>query len=354
MVFACAEHSRFIHSLGVYELANRLLNNPSVVKLFSEREQVLLLASCLLHDLGHGAFSHAFESTFKVNHEKIGARIIQENPEIRQILDGVDSKFAVDVSQVILKESQYPLIEKLVSGQIDVDRLDYLRRDAYFTGVSYGYVDFERILRVLRIENGRIVFKESGIHAIENYLISRYHMYCQVYFHKTTRGYEIILEKIYQRIYELVREGFTLPGDTSLITQITNHPDDLITYLKIDDSYIHTLLVSLMDCQDVILKTLIGDLLHRKLWKAIDLNKISESELNKIKKNNALFWAIQGTSSFTYIDLEGGQTPIYILSEDGKVSPIEQVSPLINSLIMSGTKTDLVLFYREETPDLRR
>lgn len=203
MVFHGAEHSRFSHSLGVYELAYRFLTIKELKESLDERSQLLFMTAALLHDIGHGAYSHAFEQVFKVNHEIIGAKMILEQAEIKDILDKVDKKFAEDVADIILKKGNHILIEQLISSQIDIDRLDYLERDSYFTGAAYGHIDLDRLMRVLNIRNGKAVFSISGIHAIENYLISRYHMYWQVYYHPVARAYETILDKIYLRVKDL-------------------------------------------------------------------------------------------------------------------------------------------------------
>jgi len=208
MVFHGAEHSRFSHSLGVYEIANRFLTVSDIQNALSERDKLVFLSAALLHDIGHGAYSHAFEDVFGVNHEKIGAALIMHDEEVYQALSSIDKEFASDVASIIMKKKKFPLIEQLISSQLDVDRLDYLERDAYFTGAAYGHIDVDRLIRVLYIKNGQVVFKLSGIHAIENYLIARYHMYWQVYYHPVARAYEVVLEKIYKRVKDLLLAGF--------------------------------------------------------------------------------------------------------------------------------------------------
>src|SRR5690554_4342600 len=121
MVFHGAEHSRFSHSLGVYEVANRIIKNTELKDKLTIREQLLVLISALLHDIGHGPYSHAFEDVFLVDHEEIGSRIILENKELRRILNKIDQNFATDVAGIILKKGKFPLIEQLISSQLDVD-----------------------------------------------------------------------------------------------------------------------------------------------------------------------------------------------------------------------------------------
>src|SRR5690554_5495801 len=267
MVFHGAEHSRFSHALGVYELAYRFLHIKDIKENLNERESLLFLVTALLHDIGHGAYSHAFEYVFKVHHESIGATIITTHPEIRNILDTIDKDFAEDVASVLLKKGKFSLIEQLISSQLDIDRLDYLERDAYFTGTAYGHIDLDRIMRVLHVKKKQIVFSVSGIHAIENYLISRYHMYWQVYYHPVSRAYETILEKIYLRVKDLCLNDFEFKGDLDALKSIIENPNDLDSYIQIDDFYMNGLISSFTKSKDVILKTLADDFLNRHIWK---------------------------------------------------------------------------------------
>ncbi|PKK87161.1 MAG: phosphohydrolase, partial [Tenericutes bacterium HGW-Tenericutes-8] len=220
MVFHGAEHSRFSHSLGVYGLAYKALQDCDILKnKLSEYEQVLLLASALLHDVGHGPYSHAFEHVFMLGHEISSAKIIEGKTEINAVLKQANQALPKDIVSIILKMNKFKVVEQLISSQLDIDRMDYLERDAYHTGASYGRLDKDRILRMLDIKEDQVVFKEGAIHAIENYLMSRYHMYWQVYYHPVARSYEIMLEKIYKRILDLYKTH-----------QLDD--DDYATYLK--------------------------------------------------------------------------------------------------------------------------
>ncbi|MDR2828265.1 MAG: HD domain-containing protein [Acholeplasmatales bacterium] len=349
MVFHCAEHSRFTHCLGTYELALRLCESNSDIKnTFTLREQLLLLTSALLHDIGHGAYSHAFEDVFKTNHEHIGATIICENKEITSILDTIDLEFKLDVASIIRKEGKFLLIENLISSQLDVDRLDYLSRDAYQSGVPYGYVDAERILRVLKIKDNKIVFKESGIHAIENYLIARYHMYWQVYFHKTARSYEVILEKIYERINDLIKINFNFNCDVSYIKNISANKEDLTTYLKIDDNYINTVINFLEDSKDSLLSSLCKDFMTRTIWGNVKADSANKDFISKYKKEHSkYYYSTKNVKQNTYN--QSGQYlghDINILLENGDIVGLDSVSPVIKSLSKSGVKEDKRFFYK--------
>ena len=169
-VYHTAEHSRFAHSLGVYEVTRRMVEEVSGLKELSEEDKVTVMCAALLHDLGHGPFSHAFESITPVAHEIYTQRVILEDTEIHQILLQVSDDFPEKVASIINYTHPNELLNQIISGQLDADRMDYLLRDAYFTGTSYGKFDLERILRTMRVRENRIVMKESGIHSVEDYI----------------------------------------------------------------------------------------------------------------------------------------------------------------------------------------
>lgn len=352
MVYHGAEHSRFSHSLGVYHNANRFLSVPDINNSLTEREKLLFLASALLHDIGHGPYSHAFENVFNVDHEEIGANLILNNKELRSVLDEVDNNFASDITTVILKTGKFKLLEQLISSQLDVDRLDYLLRDAYFTGTAYGNIDIDRLIRIIRIKNNQVVFKISGIHAIENYLISRYHMYWQVYYHRVSRAYEVILGKTYLRIKELLKMNKIFQFNIKPIARFLENPNDLDNYILLDDFYINGLFQSFKDCDDFILKTLANDFLNRNIWNILDDTMENKEEINKIKnsmtKEEQLYFTDSKTvyeATYKNDDTKLGDK-IYILLEDGTVSTLFNESKIIESLSLSGSRSDPKFFYR--------
>ena len=353
MVFHGAEHSRFSHSLGVYEIANRFLTIQDLKQAFDERTALIFLSSALLHDIGHGAYSHAFEDVFGVDHEVVGAKIILEHQPLRNILDDVDHMFAEDVASVLNKAGKFPLVEQLISSQLDVDRLDYLERDAYFTGAAYGHIDLDRIIRVFKIKDGQVVYKISGIHAIENYLISRYHMYWQVYYHPVSRAYEVVLEKIYKRVKDLIDQNHQFKGNLDVLKQIIENPNDIETYLKIDDYYVNGLILGFLDSSDEILQTLARDFLNRRIWKYINDTPENQSQIQEIvrelsEEQKKYYTAKRTVANSTYkeIGTRFGDK-IHILLENGKISTLYNESKIIESLMQSGSKNDPKFFYRK-------
>ena len=348
MIYPGAEHSRFSHSLGVYHLAYEFIRETELETYLTEREQLLFLTAALLHDVGHGPYSHAFEEVFNTKHEEIGSKIILTNKNINGILNEVDKDFAKDVSDILLNQSKHLVIQQLISSQLDVDRLDYLMRDTYYTGAAYGNIDTSRIMRVMRIVNDKVVFKVSGISAIENYLISRYHMYWQVYFHIGTRAYELVLEKIYLRIKDLI--DLDLLDNANLLKELNKDPRNLETYLKIDDNYINGLVSSFRESEDLILNTLANDFINRNIWSNTESGSIVEEEIKKTKDLEYLKYFTQTTTAYelTYReDLENLANNIYILKKDGAIGTLAEESEIIKSLLNSGSKKDERFFFRE-------
>ena len=183
LAFHTAEHSRFGHSLGVYEIVRRMIDESFVGReAWNNKDRSLALCAALLHDLGHGPFSHSFEKIFNTDHEAFTQEIITGNTEVNEVLSRVSETFPQEVADVINKTHKNKLVISMISSQIDADRMDYLQRDAYFTGVSYGTFDMERILRLMRPSKDEVLIKESGMHAVENFIMSRYQMYWQSIF----------------------------------------------------------------------------------------------------------------------------------------------------------------------------
>ena len=352
MVFHGAEHSRFSHSLGVYELAYRFLNVKELREALDERDQLLFKTSALLHDIGHGAYSHAFEDVFGVDHEHTGARMITNRHEIRDILLTIDDDFAKDVASIILKQGKFPLVEQLISSQIDIDRIDYLERDAYFTGTAYGRIDLDRLMRVLRIKDGQVFFSVSGIHAIENYLISRYHMYWQVYYHPVSRAYETVLEKIYLRVKDLCLVDFDFKADIEPLKKIIENPNDLDSFIQIDDFYINGLISSFTKSKDDILRTLSDDFLNRHIWRYIDDISENQETIKIIKETYdkdtiKYFTAHKTVSNRAYQDERiDAKDQINILRKDQTVSTLREESDIMNGMMVFGEKEDKKFFYR--------
>ena len=286
LTFHGAEHSRFSHSLGVYEITRRIISQfeRNSYPDWPKEERLVSLCAALLHDVGHGPFSHSLEEIFDTDHEEWTCSILMGDTGINEVLRAVSEDFPSQVAAVIKKTYPKPIVVSLISSQMDADRMDYLLRDAYFTGVNYGNFDLERILRVLRPYKGRMVVKESGMHAVEHYLMSRYQMYWQIYFHPVTRSSEIILRQIFRRAQELSRTGYTFGWMSPSILQLLKNTLSIRDYLKLDEALVQTAFTEWSEEKDLLLSELCYRFMNRQLYKYITIENPDESLLNEISE----------------------------------------------------------------------
>lgn len=285
LTFHGAEHSRFSHSLGVYEITRKIISQfeRSHYSDWPKEEKSVALCAALLHDLGHGPFSHSIEEAFDMNHEDWTCRIILEDTEVGAILRRYAPDFPEKVASVIQKTYEKPIVVNLVTSPLDADRMDYLLRDAYFTGVNYGTIDLDRILRMLRPYHGRIVVKESGMHAVEDYLMSRYQMYWQIYFHPVTRSSEIILRQIFKRAKELVKQGFQFRFMLEPLPQLFAGVLSVDEYLQLDEALIQTTFMQWRKENDSVLSELCERFMDRRLYKYVEVEQIDVETIEEIR-----------------------------------------------------------------------
>ena len=368
LVFHGAEHSRFSHALGVAYLAKRMFSNlmedPNLPKdLPMENIRKAVLAGALLHDVGHGPFSHLFERVFREkDHEKWGLDII-EDPDTK--INSVLKKHTLldSVKQIFDKSYTPRFARDIISSQLDADRLDYLLRDSYMTGVAYGRYDLDWLLGVIELakipKNGlglAINFKK-GWHAAEQFLIGRYLMYQQVYFHKTIRAAERMVKLIFERLAENAKDGnfpHFCPEPLRQLLISSRGRVDVKTYLRLDDELMLACfsLWSSDEKEEEILRDLCARLMRRDLFKtvAVDLDKIKDhikyaDSLNKLKEeiknqgfNDRYYFAYDSAEDFPYKDMmwfvAKDKRPEDIwLAEDGEAKkPLSDVSLPIGSL----------------------
>lgn len=285
LTFHGAEHSRFSHSLGVYDITRRIISRFERNEFadWPREEKLLSLCAALLHDVGHGPFSHSLEQVFHTHHEQWTCDIILGDTGVNRVLRDVDPQFPEKVASVVCKTYGKPIVVSLVSSQMDADRMDYLLRDAYFTGVNYGTFDLDRILRVLRPYRGKIVVKESGMHAVEDYLMSRYQMYWQVYFHPVTRSSEIVLRQIFRRARELHAEGYRFEFLLPPLRQLLDNSLTLHSYLMLDEALVQTAFGQWKMEKDELLSNLCRRFLERQLYKYIPLEEGEEGWLEEMR-----------------------------------------------------------------------
>ncbi|WP_213422186.1 HD domain-containing protein [Bhargavaea massiliensis] len=360
LVFHGAEHSRFNHSLGVYEIVRRIIDDGfSGRPQWNDSERLVTLCAALLHDLGHGPFSHAFEKVFDLDHELFTQKILLGDTGVNAVLREVSEDFPQKVADVIGKTYPDKLVVSLISSQIDADRMDYLQRDAYFTGVSYGHFDMERILRVMRPAEDQAVIKQSGMHAVEDYIMSRYQMYWQVYFHPVSRSAEVILVKILQRAKVLSEEGYTFKQEPVHFKSFFDKTFDLADYIALDEYILMTYFESWIREDDEILSDLCDRFVNRRLFQYIDFNPAKEyrrlGELEALFRKAGIdpeyYLVVDSSSDLPYDFYRPGEEeerlPIHLLMRDGELRELSRESDIVDA-ISGKRRTDHKLYFPED------
>ncbi|WP_114571310.1 HD domain-containing protein [Exiguobacterium flavidum] len=365
LTFHGAEHTRFHHSLGVYEITRQLINVFNGRPEWDDQYRELALCAALLHDVGHGPFSHAFENVFGVEHETWTERIILGDTEIKAVLDQVGDGFAEEVAAVIRKTHPNKLLVTMISSQLDVDRMDYLLRDAHFAGVSYGTFDLERMLRVLRPSRDQLVVKQSGMHSIEDYIMRRYQMYWQVYLHPVTRSSDYLLKAILERAQELYAGHYDFTVTPFHLIPLFEQTMTLKDYLALDETIVYFYFQQWMEEEDKVLSDLASRFVNRKLFKYVDYPQEKRDAVHerlclafsKIGLDPDYYLLEDKLSRLPYdLYLENGEIsrhPIMLQMKDGTLKEISQVSPLVRAIATSRQTDEKLFFPQEELYDLK-
>jgi HD superfamily phosphohydrolase len=352
LVYPGAVHTRLHHSLGAYHLmctALAALKGKGIP--ITENEELGAKIAILLHDVGHGPFSHALENNLieNLDHESVSLQIMQLlNKEMNGELN----------TAIAIFTNLYPkkFLHQLVSGQLDVDRMDYLNRDSFFTGVSEGVIGYDRIIHMLTIHDGELMVQEKGIYSIEKFLVARRLMYWQVYLHKTVVSAESMLVKIIQRAREKIQNGDRVySGSESLDFFLSHSPQDPSEWLEafsmMDDNDILSALKIWMKEDDPVLSNLSTMLINRRLLKAklqaepFNANLLKKhlqeaGKLLNISPADAAYFVFIGQHTNTTYNPDDEK--INILFKDGSVRDISQVD---NALIHRSLSTEVKKFY---------
>ena len=364
-VYPGAVHTRFQHTLGAVHLISLAINilKSKNVEISADEEEAVTLA-ILLHDIGHGPFSHTLEKNIIENysHEDLSLKYMEAlNIEY-------DSKLSLAI-QIFKNEYHKKFLHQLVSSQLDVDRLDYLRRDSFYTGVSEGVISSDRIIKMLHVQNDQLVVEAKGIHSIEKFLIARWLMYWQVYLHKTVVTAEQLLLKLFERVKFLVsmQEEVFLTNEFSYFL---NNPkpnkksikDMLNMFSSIDDNDIFGLAKEWVKGPDKVLSELSSRLLHRNLFKIeiqdnpfepekiSSLKKIASSELALNENDVNYFVFTNHISKNAYSALDD---KIQILFKSGELVDIAEASDMLNTSVLSKTVRKYFLCYPKELNQIR-
>jgi len=353
LVYPGAVHTRLLHSLGAYHLMTNAVNElRSKGVEISTDEAVAVKAAILLHDIGHGPYSHALEQVLVqgVHHEQLSLQIMQE---MNQDMHG-----ALDLAiQIFTNQYAKPFLHQLISGQLDMDRMDYLSRDSFFSGVSEGVIGYDRILKMLVVHNGQLMVEEKGIYSVEKFLVARRQMYWQVYLHKTVLSAEKMLVKILERVREIY---------TTSDAQLTTHSaldfflgkfdgqmnqTALEKFCSLDDHDIMHAIKTWSSHPDKILSLLCTRLLNRELYhtriQSSEFNDslITEHETRLMKEYNISaseikYLCFTGEASNTLYQTIDER--INILFKDGTVKDISMID---NALIQQNLSAPIKKFY---------
>ena len=359
LVYPGAVHSRLHHSLGAYHLMCSALTELKRKGVeITDEEELGAKVAILLHDVGHGPYSHTLENVLikDVHHETISILIMKLlNDEFQGQL-----KTAIEIFT-----NKYPkhFLYQLVSGQLDMDRMDYLTRDSFFTGVSEGVIGYDRILKMLTVHHGELMVEEKGIYSIEKFLVSRRLMYWQVYLHKTVLSAEMMLVKIIQRAKELIVNGVQVEAATEALNFFLQNSGgnqhakiNLDIFCSLDDTDIMCTVKNWMAHPDKILSVLCRGLVDRKLLKvklqadSFDINFVNEKKKDVVTRLNisneeAGYFVFTGEAmNTTYNPLD---ERINILFKDGTVKDISKVdNALIHQHLASTVKKQYICYLK--------
>ena len=349
VVYPGAQHTRFQHSLGAFHLmseAIKVLSQKGIFIFDSEAEAVQ--AAILMHDIGHGPFSHVLENTLihGISHEEISL----------MMMDLINKEMGGELTLAIkIFRDEYPkrFLHQLISSQLDMDRLDYLRRDSFFTGVTEGNIGSARIIKMLNVVDDQLVIDYKGIYSIENYLTSRRLMYWQVYLHKTTVACEKVLVNALLRAKKLASEGVELFASPALHYFLYNdvdaahfHTDSeaLKHYVNLDDNDIWSAVKVWKDSDDKVLALLSNDLIERRPFRVeIHDEEVSDERIAELRKELAEHFGITTDDAWFLISLNTIQKDMYdihddhisILNKDNTLKDIAEASEILNVELLS-------------------
>lgn len=355
LIFPGATHTRFHHAIGAMHLMFTALETlkQKGVEISVEEEKGAMLA-ILMHDIGHGPFSHALESMLMDDwhHENLSLLLMN------RLNDHFDGQLSVAI-EMFQGKYHRKFFNQLISSQLDVDRLDYLNRDSFFTGVSEGNINTQRIISMMNVCNEELVIDAKGVYSIENFLTARMFMYWQVYYHKTSALAEFILVKILERAKYLVSQGVDLPATDNLKyflnrSKSSATEEDIQRFTELDDNDIIQAMKLWQNAEDFILSYWCKCVVKRNLPKTIISSKPFDEDFikEKIKITNEYFGIDNAEELVNEIKRElrpynTEKQPIFLLQKNGKIIKLnESEDQLLSGLIMNKTTRYILAFPR--------
>lgn len=363
LVYPGALHTRFQHAIGATHLMGLAMDTLRSKDVYiSPAEEEAVLAAVLLHDIGHGPFSHSLEQTIieGVSHEMISAIL----------MDSLNKEFhgKLELAIAIFKDRYHKkFLHQLVSSQLDTDRMDYLNRDSFFTGVSEGVISFDRIIKMFNVRHGELVVDQKGIYSVEKFLIARRLMYWQVYLHKTVVAAEQMLVKALKRAKELSVRGERLFATPALAHFLNNRvtadrflreEEHLKWFTRLDDTDVMSAIKTWADHDDSILRALCQRLMDRQLFRAeIRNTEFSAEEIAEKKQQVADIYGLTDEETDYFVYHQTVQNSAYdirlykikTLAKNGEVYDITEASDLSNLETLSRQVKKYALIYPKET-----
>ncbi len=350
--YQSAEHSRFTHSLGAFHLAGRMIAKLRLNYKIPDETQTAVRIAALLHDIGHGPFSHVVESILGFHHEEFTIQaVLSDETQIGKLLTGYSAELPQNVASIIRGDFKPHALGHLVSSQLDVDRMDYLLRDSLMTGAKYGIYDLEWIIKSIEINEAddHLYISAPGIYAVEDYLQARYYMYRQVYFHRTLRSAEAVLRVLLKRALDLYKDGNVwLESDTPMQKILAGLKLKLQEHLALDDTDVMFSIKRWQRSDDKILSDLASRFLDRRLFKAFDLDMAEDARdkfvaaARKVVEDagfDADYYFIEdsaGNAPYSFYSKDAADAKDLIFVEEGYSRPeireISSVSPAIRGL----------------------
>jgi len=352
LTFHGAEMSRFTHSLGVMAVARRAFDRLAGLHAELLPHRATVLCAALLHDIGHGPFSHTAEEIFGSQHEQWTMTIIERSVEVRSLLDSFDPELWKSVIQVYEHSHPVPCVWQLVSSQLDCDRIDYLMRDSYFTGASYGQLDLDRIVLALNYDplSRQLIVEQKGLAAIEHYLVVRSFMYAQIYNHSKNLSATWILEQAFTRARELLKRG-DLTADETVCAWLmsTTKPLSLQHYLEGDDIVFSYHLQRWQHHSDSALSDFCRRFLDRQLLKVQEVTYASAAEQQSMLESVQHQLIAEGVEAYRYSGLRHTWSKGYSVYQQGiniqtrrGLQDIKTLSPLVETLVEPAQRTWLI------------
>jgi HD superfamily phosphohydrolase len=344
LAYPGADHSRYSHSVGVMETARKMLEQLGRSFYISDEDTTVCLSAALLHDLGHGPFSHVFERVSGVDHEAITRTLILDpDSQVNQVLLSRDPALPQRIVQLLEPVTPRTYLADIISSQLDADRLDYLLRDNLMTGSQYGNYDLNWLLHALTIDekSNRLAVTLKGISAVEAYLQSRFHMYRNVYFHKVVRSAEGMLKLALQRAKRLAVQGrLTWPkAENPVYKALLGQQLSIGEFTDLDDVSVMHCFKLWADADDPVLSLLCRGLLYRRLFKTIDLGHVTDKARvdQAVQRASDAIAARGGEPAYEMFYDEPSDTPyetsgILVRSHDGGLRDLSAISSMVEAL----------------------